>query len=60
VREALRQAVGEFGPSGRPVTLGSPATPEVVFWAVKQAADAALTESEQPHVAERVTVLAAR
>ena len=40
VREALRQAIGSFGPAGRPVTLGSPATPEVVFWATNQARQA--------------------
>ena len=31
VREALRQAIGSFGPAGRPVALPSPATPEVVY-----------------------------
>ena len=34
VREALRQAVGAFGPAGWSVELGCPATPEAVFWAV--------------------------
>ena len=37
VREALRQAVAAFGPDGREVNLGSPATPEAVFWAVEAA-----------------------
>ena len=43
VREALRQAVGAFGPAGRSVELGSPATPEAVYWAVQGARDAART-----------------
>ncbi|MEO6943907.1 MAG: molybdopterin cofactor-binding domain-containing protein, partial [Lacisediminihabitans sp.] len=37
VREALRQAVGSFGPAGRSVSLASPATPEAVYWATQQA-----------------------
>ena len=37
VREALRQAVGAFGPEGHSVQLASPATPEAVFWAVEAA-----------------------
>jgi xanthine dehydrogenase large subunit len=37
VREALRQAVGAFGPKGHSVELASPATPEAVFWAVEAA-----------------------
>jgi len=40
VREALRQAVGAFGPSGWGVSLASPATPEAVFWAIEAARDA--------------------
>jgi len=36
VREALRDAIGAFG-SGGIVTLDSPATPERVFWAIKNA-----------------------
>ncbi|HZI56916.1 MAG TPA: xanthine dehydrogenase molybdopterin binding subunit, partial [Verrucomicrobiae bacterium] len=36
VREALREAIGAFG-SGGIVTLDSPATPERVFWAIKNA-----------------------
>jgi xanthine dehydrogenase large subunit len=41
VREALRQAVGAFGPAGWSVELGCPATPEAVFWSVQAARDAA-------------------
>ncbi|GGI43641.1 xanthine dehydrogenase large subunit [Agromyces flavus] len=37
VREAIREAVGAFGPRGHSVELGSPATPEAVFWAVEAA-----------------------
>jgi xanthine dehydrogenase large subunit len=37
VREALRQAAGAFGPAGRSVELGCPATPEAVYWAVQAA-----------------------
>ncbi|MFE6838524.1 xanthine dehydrogenase molybdopterin binding subunit [Streptomyces sp. NPDC057705] len=37
VREALRQAAGEFGPAGVSVELASPATPEAVYWAVEAA-----------------------
>ncbi|HKT55726.1 MAG TPA: xanthine dehydrogenase molybdopterin binding subunit [Microbacterium sp.] len=40
-REALRDAVAAFGPAGHSVNLGSPATPEAVFWAVQEARDAA-------------------
>ncbi|WP_052226667.1 xanthine dehydrogenase molybdopterin binding subunit [Microbacterium mangrovi] len=40
-REALRDAVGAFGPAGHSVNLGSPATPEAVFWAVQDAREAA-------------------
>src|SRR5699024_6324855 len=41
VREALRQAVAAFGPTGVPVDLPSPATPEAVYWALSAARDAA-------------------
>jgi xanthine dehydrogenase large subunit len=41
VREAIREAVGAFGPAGRTVELASPATPEAVFWAIEAARDAA-------------------
>lgn len=37
VREAIREAVGAFGPDGHSVELASPATPEAVFWAVEAA-----------------------
>ncbi|WP_269939391.1 xanthine dehydrogenase molybdopterin binding subunit [Arthrobacter sp. HY1533] len=44
-REALRDAVGAFGPAGRSVTLASPATPEAVFWAVEESRAAAASEA---------------
>lgn len=50
-REALRQAVGAFGPQGRSVELASPATPEAVFWAV-EAARAAEGNGAEPRQAE--------
>ncbi|GAA5155207.1 xanthine dehydrogenase molybdopterin binding subunit [Microbacterium pseudoresistens] len=50
-REAIRQAVGEFGPKGHEVILGSPATPEAVFWAV-QAAQQAGTTGDAPGASE--------
>ncbi|TDE95024.1 xanthine dehydrogenase molybdopterin binding subunit [Occultella glacieicola] len=37
VREALRAAVGAFGPAGHMVILGCPSTPEAVYWAVDAA-----------------------
>ncbi len=40
-REAIREAVARFGPEGHSVELGSPATPEAVFWAVRAAQKAA-------------------
>jgi xanthine dehydrogenase large subunit len=43
VREALRQAVGAFGPDGWSVDLGCPSTPEAVYWALQAARDAAGT-----------------
>jgi xanthine dehydrogenase large subunit len=48
VREALRQAVGAFGPAGWSVTLASPATPEAVYWAVLAARDAAPSQRPAP------------
>lgn len=42
VREALRAAVGAFGPVGYAVDLGSPATPEAVYWAVDAARAASI------------------
>ncbi|PVE98396.1 xanthine dehydrogenase molybdopterin binding subunit [Microbacterium sp. TPD7012] len=50
-REAIRQAVGEFGPAGHMVELGSPATPEAVFWAVRRAQQAAgAVEAPEPEL----------
>jgi xanthine dehydrogenase large subunit len=46
-REALRHAVGAFGPDGRSVELGSPATPEAVFWAVEAARSAASASASE-------------
>ncbi|MFQ4149888.1 xanthine dehydrogenase molybdopterin binding subunit [Arthrobacter sp. LAPM80] len=40
-REAIRDAIGAFGPAGRSVTLASPATPEAVFWAIEESLQAA-------------------
>ncbi|HEU4757908.1 MAG TPA: molybdopterin cofactor-binding domain-containing protein, partial [Agromyces sp.] len=40
VREAIREAVAAFGPAGHSVELGSPATPEAVFWAIEAAREA--------------------
>jgi xanthine dehydrogenase large subunit len=37
VREALRAAVAAFGPADHSVDLGSPATPEAVYWAIQAA-----------------------
>ena len=37
VREALRDAVGAFGPAGASIELDSPATPEAVYWAIERA-----------------------
>ena len=42
VREALRAAAAQFGPAGYSVDLGSPATPEAVYWAVDAARTAAV------------------
>jgi len=50
VREALRQAVGAFGPAGWSVDLGCPSTPEAVYWAVEAARDAAGTPVSAPPV----------
>jgi xanthine dehydrogenase large subunit len=46
VREALRQAVGAFGPPGYGVELACPSTPEAVFWAIEDTRAAA--RAEQP------------
>ena len=49
VREALRAAVAAFGPGGI-VELGSPATPEAVYWAIERACQA--TQSRARAAAE--------
>ena len=51
-REAIREAVGAFGPVGRTVVLGSPATPEAVFWAIQASRAAGEEESASHAVAE--------
>ncbi len=48
VREALRQAVGAFGPAGWSVGLACPSTPEAVYWAVQAARDAAQAGQPSP------------
>jgi xanthine dehydrogenase large subunit len=50
VREALRQAVGAFGPAGWSVDLGCPSTPEAVYWAVRAARDATGTPASASRV----------
>ena len=59
VREALRQAVGCFGPSGHSVELASPATPEAVYWALTKARAATedATATLRPLGVERVPVM---
>ncbi|MGO2521826.1 MAG: molybdopterin cofactor-binding domain-containing protein, partial [Microbacterium sp.] len=47
-REAIRDAVAEFGPQGHSVELGSPATPEAVFWAVRAAQQATADAAPTP------------
>jgi xanthine dehydrogenase large subunit len=44
VREAIRDAIAAFGQGG-PVSIASPATPERVFFAVRQAARTAVSEA---------------
>lgn len=56
VREALREAVAAFGPTGTSVDLASPATPEAVFWAietVRQANEPAAVTSENASQQDR-------
>ena len=43
-REALREAVAKFGKPGVEVTLGSPATPEQVYWAIERVRSASDAE----------------
>jgi xanthine dehydrogenase large subunit len=52
VREALREAVAAFGPTGHCVDLGCPSTPEQVFWAIQRARskDAPMRPKEAPVV----------
>ena len=54
VREALRQACAAFGPPGTSVDLASPATPEAVFWALREARAAYDSVGAQPRVAAEV------
>ena len=46
VREALRDAVAAFGERGRPIALASPATPEAVYWAIREARGERLEEAQ--------------
>lgn len=46
VREAIREAVAAFAPAGHCVELGSPATPEAVFMAIREARRVATTVGE--------------
>jgi xanthine dehydrogenase large subunit len=55
IREALRNAVAEFGPAGWGVELGSPSTPEAVYWAI-EAARTALERPSGNGAASNVTV----
>jgi xanthine dehydrogenase large subunit len=52
VREALREAVAAFGPTGHCVELGCPSTPEQVFWAIQRARspEAPMRPKEAPAV----------
>ncbi|WP_139416566.1 xanthine dehydrogenase molybdopterin binding subunit [Agromyces laixinhei] len=52
-REAIRAAVGEFGPAGWSVELGSPATPEQIFWAIEAARAAAADAAAGPDPHDR-------
>ncbi|HEX5857977.1 MAG TPA: xanthine dehydrogenase molybdopterin binding subunit [Microbacterium sp.] len=53
-REAIRDAVAAFGPAGRSVELGSPATPEAVCWAIQaaRAAGADVSPTTRPVAVE--------
>jgi xanthine dehydrogenase large subunit len=51
VREALRAAVAAFG-GGGVTTLGCPATPEAVFWAIERAKKSARRGADQRTAAE--------
>src|SRR6476659_6246568 len=52
VREALREAVAAFGPTGHCVYLDGPSTTEQVFWAIQRArsTDAPMRPKEAPAV----------
>jgi xanthine dehydrogenase large subunit len=63
VREALRSAAAAFGPPGRSLELGAPATPEAVYWAIEQArrgfdADSLGTQGGSPAFADSVGAVA--
>ncbi len=58
-REAIRDAVAAFGPAGYSVELGSPATPEAVFWAVRAAQEAAATGAPGASASARELVTSA-
>jgi xanthine dehydrogenase large subunit len=60
VREALRHAIGGFGPAGKPVVLEDQTTPEAVFWAVKEAKRSMETAVESPKPAKAAPALADR
>ncbi len=53
VREAIREAVAAFGTAGTSVALGSPATPEAVWWALERVRAGAPAPSPQPVGRER-------
>lgn len=52
VREALRQAVATFGSGDQAVELGSPATPEAVFWAIQAARQTTAAASRTAPIAD--------
>jgi xanthine dehydrogenase large subunit len=58
VREALRQAVGAFGPPGYEVDLACPSTPEAVYWAVEAARAAGPAAAGGPSPSTPPTVYA--
>jgi xanthine dehydrogenase large subunit len=60
VREALRQAIGAFGPAGEPVVLEAQTTPEAVFWAVNAAQRSMKGAIDSPKSAEPTPALADR
>ena len=54
VREALRQAAAAFGPAGHSVELGSPATPEAIYWAIEAARAAGAEAGRPPSAPDRM------